>query len=89
MMLITEIKFKGKPNNEFLSYVSVVFDNKLVINCMKIVKRKNGEGIMLCMPSRKLTDGTYFDVAHPINQEFRKHIEQRVLEKWESRGGPT
>jgi stage V sporulation protein G len=35
------------------------------------------------MPSRKLPDGTHKDIAHPITQEFRKMLEDRILEEYE------
>jgi stage V sporulation protein G len=35
------------------------------------------------MPSRKRPDGTYQDVAHPINNETRKFIEDRILMEYE------
>ena len=34
------------------------------------------------MPSRKLSNGSYKDVAHPINQEFRLILEQKIKEKY-------
>jgi stage V sporulation protein G len=35
------------------------------------------------MPSRKRPDGTHQDIAHPVNNEMRKVIEDRVLEAYE------
>jgi stage V sporulation protein G len=32
------------------------------------------------MPSRKRASGEYKDIAHPINQETREIIENKVLE---------
>ena len=31
------------------------------------------------MPSRKLPNGTYKDVAHPISVDFRSLLEDRIL----------
>jgi DNA-binding cell septation regulator SpoVG len=31
------------------------------------------------MPSRKLSDGTFCDVVHPIKSDFRTQIESAVL----------
>ena len=31
------------------------------------------------MPSRKNADGTYEDIVHPINSEFRKKLEDKLL----------
>ena len=35
------------------------------------------------MPSRKNPDGTYRDIAHPINADFRNHLESEVLRAYE------
>jgi stage V sporulation protein G len=34
------------------------------------------------MPSRKLSDGTYKDIAHPLDTETRHKIENLVLSKF-------
>jgi stage V sporulation protein G len=31
------------------------------------------------MPSKKRKDGTYKDIAHPINIETRKMIEEKII----------
>jgi stage V sporulation protein G len=35
------------------------------------------------MPSKKRKDGTYKDIAHPINSETRKMLEDRVILEYE------
>jgi stage V sporulation protein G len=49
---------------------------------MKIVQGEKGP--MLCMPSRKLPDGTFKDVAHPINMDFRAYLEKRIFTAYEA-----
>jgi stage V sporulation protein G len=39
---------------------------------------------MVCMPSRKMNDGSHKDVAHPINNDFRRKIEIRVMAEYEN-----
>ena len=34
------------------------------------------------MPSRKNPDGTYRDIVHPINSEFRVRMEEQVIEAY-------
>jgi stage V sporulation protein G len=36
------------------------------------------------MPSRKIKDGTYKDIAHPIHNEFRGKLEQLILREYEN-----
>jgi len=37
------------------------------------------------MPSRKGKDGTFRDIAHPINNEMRKKLEKVVLDEYYSK----
>ena len=47
---------------------------------MKVVE--GNKGLILCMPSRKMADGTYIDLAHPITQEFRSYLESNILQAY-------
>jgi stage V sporulation protein G len=35
------------------------------------------------MPSKKRKDGTYKDIAHPINNETRRMIEDKVIAEYQ------
>jgi stage V sporulation protein G len=41
------------------------------------------------MPSRKKSDGTYRDIVHPINAEFRGILEEEVLRAYEEEQART
>ncbi|MFQ6009361.1 MAG: septation protein SpoVG family protein, partial [Candidatus Zixiibacteriota bacterium] len=45
----------------------MTFDNAFVIRGMKVIK--GSRGYFVAMPSRKRPDGTYQDVAHPVNSD--------------------
>ena len=40
-------------------------------------------GLFIAMPSRKAQDGTYKDIAHPINSETREELQSRILKTFE------
>jgi stage V sporulation protein G len=40
-------------------------------------------GLFVAMPSRKMKDGTFKDIAHPLNSETRQMIEKKVLAEYE------
>lgn len=63
------------------AFASVTFDGSFVVRNMKVVA--GTKGTFLCMPSRKLPDGTHKDMVHPINQEFREYLEKNVLQAYE------
>jgi stage V sporulation protein G len=79
-MQITEVKITLKDEEKLKAYASVTFDNAFVVRGMKVI---NGTtGFFVSMPSRKKSDGTYQDIAHPINIETREMIETVILQKY-------
>lgn len=71
------------------AFASVTFDDSFVVRNMKVVE--GTKGVFLCMPSRKLPDGTHKDMVHPINQDFREYLEANVLKAYEEelKNNPT
>lgn len=80
-MKISEIRVHLMGEERLKAFASVTFDDSLAVRNMKIVQ--GSKGVFLCMPSRKLPDGTHKDMVHPINQEFRKYLEDAVLGAYE------
>ncbi len=80
-MQITEIVISLRNEDRLKAFVNVTFDNCFVVRGMKIIE--GSDGLFISMPSRKAEDGTYRDVAHPINNEFRQKIEKAILAKYE------
>jgi stage V sporulation protein G len=84
-MEITEVKVfprgTGVSDEQKLkAYASITFDSSFVVRGLKVIDGKNG--LFVVMPSRKLSDGTFKDIAHPLNNEMRKTIEVMVLDKF-------
>ena len=79
-MKITEIKVRLVHEERLKAFVSVTFDNCFVVRNMKVVE--GNSGLLLCMPSRKTVGEQYKDVAHPITQEFRDYLEEKVLQAY-------
>ena len=80
-MQITEITIH--PTNEDLvkAYVSIVFDNCLMVGEIRVMQGPTG--LFLSFPTKKLRDGTYWDIAFPVNAETRNMIEQAILAQYE------
>ncbi|MCB2213648.1 SpoVG family protein [bacterium] len=77
-MRITEININLRDEDKLKAFVNITFDDVFVVRGLKIIE--GGQGLFVCMPSRKLVDGTYKDIAHPIDNDFRNDIEQKILE---------
>ena len=64
-----------------LALVSVTMDHEFAIHDIKIVQGK--ERRFLAMPSRRMSDGSYRDIVHPIGSAMREKLERTVLEEYE------
>lgn len=79
-MVISEVRIHLMQEERLKAFASVTFDDSFVVRNMKVVEGTNG--VFLCMPSRKMADGSHKDMAHPINHEFRQYLEKHVLEAY-------
>jgi len=70
-----------RNEDKLKAFANVTFDNAFVIRGMKIIS--GNKGLFISMPSKKRPDGTYQDIAHPVNTEMRRRIEKAVLDAYE------
>ena len=80
-MEITEVRVALRDDEKLKAFASVTFDDCFVVRGLKIIAG-NG-GMFVAMPSRKKPDGTYQDIAHPINNDMRDKLEQMVISEYE------
>jgi len=78
---ITEVRIILRDEVKLRGFANVTFDNAFVVRGMKIIS--GTRGYFVSMPSRKRPDGTHQDVAHPINNQTRRMIEDAVLDAYE------
>ena len=81
-MVITDIKVRKLfDEGPMKAIISVTFDGQLSLHDIKVISVRDKNFIV--MPSRKNPDGTYRDIVHPINAEFRSEMEEMVLAAYE------
>jgi len=74
---ITEIRITLRDDEKLRAFASITLDNMIVIRGLKIIEGTSGT--FIAMPSRQRKDGSYQDVAHPINREAREWLESQVI----------
>ena len=79
-MNVTEVRVFPVHEDRLKAYVTITLDHCFVVRDLKIIHGNNG--LFVAMPSKKRKDGTYRDMAHPLNSETRQMIESRVLEEY-------
>ena len=84
-MEITKVSLRPVTMNKVCAIASVVIDDQLVVHDLRVV---NGDkGLFVAMPSRKLPNGEFRDICHPINTTARNVIQDAVLEQFHLDGG--
>jgi len=81
-MQISDVKIrKIFTEGSMLAVASITFDHVFVVHDVKVIS--TNDRVFIVMPSRKNTNGTYRDIAHPITAEFRAEVEKAVLSAYE------
>lgn len=81
-MEITNIKIrKFDTESKMRAIASVTFDDCFAVHDIKVIE--NDDKVFVAMPNKRLKDGTFKDIAHPINFECRQYIETAVVEAYQ------
>jgi len=78
---VTDVRVrKVDHDNRTKAYVTITLDDCFVVRDIRVVEGQNG--LFVAMPSRKRPDGQFKDIAHPINTETRKMIEEAIFAEY-------
>ena len=84
-MKITDIRLRlgrgAEDGGKLKAYVDVNFDESFVIHGLKIIEGQNG--LFVAMPSRRMPNGEFKDIAHPITPELRNELTDFIIKKFE------
>ena len=76
-MEITDVRVFPVNQDKLRAFVSIVLDRCFVIGDIKVISGTNG--LFISMPSKRRKDGTFRDIAHPLNSETRLLMEERII----------
>jgi len=86
---ITEVRVFPVNEERLKAYVTITLDACFVVRDLKVI---NGNtGLFVAMPAKRRKDGTFKDIAHPLNSETRERMEKIILAEYErelARGTP-
>ena len=82
-MIVTDIRIR-KVNTEgrMKAIVSITFDDAFAVHDIKVVE--GDKGLFVAMPSKRMPDGEYKDIAHPISSATREMIQSAVLKEYQA-----
>ena len=81
-MEITEVRISPSKGGKVRAFASIVIDDCFIINDIRVMEGRENQ-FYVTMPARKSRNGQFRDIAHPLNSETRKIVEQKVLDEFE------
>ncbi len=86
-MEITEVRVFPVDEEKLKAYVTITLDNCFVVRDLKVI---NGNtGLFIAMPAKRRKDGSYKDIAHPLNADTRDRMERIILSEYEKQKNQT
>ena len=69
-----------KEGSRMRGIASILLDDSFAVHDIRIIEGDNG--LFIAMPSRKTATGGYRDIAHHINPDARKQLEDAIIAEY-------
>jgi len=87
---ITEVRINLNKGGKVRAFAQIVLDDVFLVGDIRVLEGKEGT-VYVAMPSRRLRNGSFRDIAHPLNTEVRRKLDELILAEFhrvlEERGG--
>lgn len=81
-VIITDVRIrKLSDEGKMKAVASITFDDEFVVHDIKVIDGQSG--MFIAMPSRKMSEGDFRDIAHPLSPEVRNRIKDAILNEYE------
>ena len=81
-MEITEVRINLNKGGKVKAFAQVVFDGCFLVGDIRVLEGKEGTAYV-AMPSRRLRNGSFRDITHPLNGDTRKRLDEAILAEYE------
>ncbi|MDO8641086.1 MAG: SpoVG family protein [Nitrosarchaeum sp.] len=86
MIEITDVQINfpvnaDPANTKLKGFANIIFNDVFIVRNLRIIE--GSQGFFVVMPNFRKKDGSFSDIAHPIKNDFRQLIEDKVLEAYE------
>jgi stage V sporulation protein G len=79
-MNITDVRVFPVDEDKLKAYVTITLDHCFVIRDLKVIH--GATGLFIAMPAKRRKDGSYKDIAHPLNADTRLQMERAILDEY-------
>ncbi len=81
-MEITDVRITLNRGGKVRAFAQIVIDGCFIVGDIRVSEGREGT-LLVNMPSRRLRNGSFREVAHPINTETRRKLEGRIIAEYE------
>ena len=81
-MKVTEVRISPSKGGRVRAFASIVFADCFVVNDLRVMEGREDQ-LFVTMPARKVRSGQMRDIAHPLDGDTRKMIEEIVLAEYD------
>ena len=81
-MEISEVRINLNKGGKVKAFAQVIFDGCFLVGDIRVLEGKEGT-VYVAMPSRRLRNGSFRDIAHPLNTDTRKRLDEAILSEFE------
>ena len=81
IMNITDVRVFPVDEDKLKAYVTITLDDCFVVRDLKVIS--GSTGLFIAMPAKRRKDGSYKDIAHPLNADTRDRMEQLILVEYD------
>lgn len=78
---VTIFPYKAKKSN-LKAFATVTFDDCFAVKSIRVMDGK--KGLFISMPAQADNEGTYYDIAFPVTKEFRKELQEEIIDAYEN-----
>lgn len=77
-MEITEVRINLNKGGKVKAFAQIVIDGCFLVGDIRVLEGKEGT-VTVAMPSRRLRNGGFRDITHPLNTETRRRVDEAIL----------
>ena len=80
-MNITEVRINVSKGGKVRAFAQVVIDGTFLVGDIRLPEGKEGT-VHVAMPSRRLRNGSFREIAHALNTETRRQLDEAILTEY-------
>lgn len=87
-MNVTEVRVNLSKGGKVRAFAQIVIDGSFLVGDIRVLEGKEGT-VHVAMPSRRLRNGSFREIAHALNTETRRRLDEEILREYRRVAGES